>query len=235
MPNISDFKASSSSFAFSNLYQVEVYDNKVSNNNKTLFDKLVFQCSAAIIPGTTIATTEKALDFRTRAKQRIYDDISLTFYCSENMEEYIYFDNWLDRVINKTSNRVGYHNEYIGTIKVKKLGKANKFENFRNISEVENQTVMTTTIEEAYPKKVDPISLDYNPSGAVTTFAVTFGYTVHYHEVENDDKKQPVEPLAKSEPELSSRNLKAVNRNESNEEFRNRLGLNVPAEFRINQ
>ena len=121
MPNISDFKANTSRFAFSNLYQVEIYDHKVLANNKTLFDKLVFQCSAAIIPGTTIATTEKALDFRTRAKQRIYDDISLTFYCSESMDEYRYFDNWLNRVINKTSNRVGYHKEYIGTIKVKKL------------------------------------------------------------------------------------------------------------------
>jgi hypothetical protein len=197
MPNISDFKANTSRFAFSNLYQVEIYDHKVLANNKTLFDKLVFQCSAAIIPGTTIATTEKALDFRTRAKQRIYDDISLTFYCSESMDEYRYFDNWLNRVINKTSNRVGYHKEYIGTIKVKKLGKANKFENFRNISKVENQTFMTTIIEEAYPKKVDPISLDYNPSGAVTTFAVTFGYTRHIHTLEDDDKKQPVEPIAR--------------------------------------
>ena len=196
MPNISDFKANTSRFAFSNLYQVEVYDNKVLTNNKTLFDKLVFQCSAAIIPGTTIATTEKALDFRTRAKQRIYDDISLTFYCSESMDEYRYFDDWLNRVINKNTNRVGYHKEYIGTIKVKKLGKANKFENV-STSKVENQTFMTTIIEEAYPKKVDPISLDYNPSGAVTTFAVTFGYTRHIHTLEDDDKKQPVEPIAR--------------------------------------
>jgi hypothetical protein len=139
------------------------------------------------------------------------------------MEEYIYFDNWLDRVINKTSNRVGYHKDFTGTIHVKKLGKANKFENFRNISKVENQTVMTTIIEEAYPKKVDPISLDYNPSGAVITFAVTFGYTRHEHTIEDDDKKQPVEPLAKPAEELRSRNLKAVNRNETDEEFRRRL------------
>mgnify|MGYP003966515061 CR=1 FL=1 len=235
MPNISDFKANSSRFAFSNLYQVEVYDNnQLSIGNRTLFDKLVFQCSAAIIPGTTIATTEKALDFRTRAKQRIYDDISLTFYCSESMDEYRYFDNWLNRVINKTSNRVGYHKEYIGTIKVKKLGKANKNENFPDL-DVENQTLMTTIIEEAYPKKVDPISLDYNPSGAVTTFGVTFGYTRHYHTIENDDIRQAPEPVAKAEPELRSRNLKAVNRNESFEEFRNRLGLNVPPEARNNQ
>lgn len=234
MPNISDFKANTSRFAFSNLYQVEVYDNELSTGNRAVFDKLVFQCSAAIIPGTTIATTEKALDFRTRAKQRIYDDISLTFYCSENMEEYIYFDNWLNRVINKNTNRVGYHNEYVGTIKVKKLGKENKNQNFPN-DPVENQTLMTTIIEEAYPKKVDAISLDYNPSGAVTTFAVTFGYTRHKHEIENDDIRQAPAPVAKQAEELRSGNLKAINRNESFGEFRNRLGLNVPPEARINQ
>ena len=71
MPNISDFKANTSRFAFSNLYKVEVYDDELSTGNRAVFDKLVFQCSAAIIPGTTIATTEKSLDFRTRAKQRL--------------------------------------------------------------------------------------------------------------------------------------------------------------------
>ena len=190
MSTIQDFiaKTNGLSFAFSNLYSVEILNPPNDSENISLLETVNLLCTSAQLPGTTINTTEKALDFRSRGKQRVYDDISLNFYCSEDMKEYIFFNNWLDRIVNPNNNRVQYHRNYARTIYINKLGKrpvnidSSTFLNEDAEADTTfNEVVHRTILNEAYPKRIEPITLEYSASGSISTMSVTFAYTWHHH------------------------------------------------------
>ena len=83
MPGITDFKAQfSKGFARPNLFSVEI--SKVKPGKQRLYQMSCFQ---AQIPGNNIATTDKDSGFRSIAYQKIFSDVILGFYCSENMQE----------------------------------------------------------------------------------------------------------------------------------------------------
>ncbi len=189
MSNISNFKTiGQANFAFSNLYQVVFFSPPNRGPNVGLLSKISLYCNAAQIPGVTIATTEKALDFRSRAKQKVFDDLTLNFYCSENMSEYVFFNDWINEIVNPNTNRVGFHRFYNRTIHINKLGRSDDNISRRlpnQSSNRKNEIVFQTIVEEVYPKRVDPIALSYGTSGNITTFSVNFAYTRHYHKTEN--------------------------------------------------
>ena len=195
MASIDQFKTKAKSgFSFSNLFRVDI--TKLSGNDTAIEQTIPFLCNTAQIPGTTIATTEKALDFKSRAKQRLYDDITLTFYCTEDMEVFHYFNNWLSEIISDETNRVGFQKDYIATINVHKLGKSISAERPKTApvpapdplgEQADNRIISTTTILEAFPKRVEPISLDYAATGIINTLSVNFAYTSHFHSI----KKYP--------------------------------------------
>ena len=187
-------------FVFSNLYRVEITKSINTFGQKPGLEQqprrdLISLCNSAQIPGETMATTEKALDFKSRAKQRLYDDITLTFYCTEDMEVFHYFNNWLSEIISEETNRVGFQKDYIATINVHKLGKDISAASNPSEEQINNRIISTTTILEAFPKRVEPISLDYAATGIVNTLSVNFAYTSHYHKIvkyPQPDKEQRI-------------------------------------------
>ena len=182
-------------FVFSNLYRVEITKSINAFGQAPGLEQqprrdLISLCNSAQIPGETMATTEKALDFKSRGKGRLYDDISLTFYCTETMKELKFFHDWMKEIVDPTTNRVGFHKRYIATIAVHQLGKNSQnsiniesaFDSINNDEDdIENEIVSTTIIEEAYPKRIEPIALAYNASGTINTLGVSFAYTRHTH------------------------------------------------------
>ena len=194
MASINQFKTKAKGgFSFSNLFMVDI--TKRMGNDIAIEQTIPFLCNTAQIPGTTIATTEKALDFKSRAKQRLYDDITLTFYCTEDMEVFKYFNNWLSEIISDETNRVGFQKDYIATINVHKLGKDISAASNPSEEQINNRIISTTTILEAFPKRVEPISLDYAATGIVNTLSVNFAYTSHYHKIvkyPQPDKEQQI-------------------------------------------
>jgi hypothetical protein len=204
MSNISNFKTiGQANFAFSNLYEVIFFSPEVLGpggvltnrgplgrfGNASLLSKISLYCNGAQIPGVTIATTEKALDFRSRGKQKVFDDLTLTFYCSEDMSEYVFFNDWINEIVNPNNNRVGFHRFYNRNVYINKLGRSSSsFINRRFPNQPQNrknEIVFQTVVEEVYPKRLDPIALAYGTSGNITTFSVNFAYTRHYHNTEN--------------------------------------------------
>lgn len=179
-------------FSFSNLYRVEITKSRINNRVNEIEQPrrdLISLCNSAQIPGETIATTEKALDFKSRGKGRVYDDINLTFYCTETMKELKFFHDWMTEIVDPKTNRVGFHKKYVATIDVHQLGK-NAKERFNtegvigsiaDTNDIENETVSTTRIIEAYPKRIEPIALAYSATGTINTLNVSFAYTSHTH------------------------------------------------------
>tara|TARA_B100000029_G_scaffold304320_1_gene297193 strand:+ start:284 stop:832 length:549 start_codon:yes stop_codon:yes gene_type:complete len=176
--NIHDFKEKTKGqFARANLFKVEITPQLEASGKLPSSANINFLCNAVQIPGLSMTTTERALDYKIRAKQKLYDDITLSFYGSEELPELDYFNQWLNLMVNPKTNRVGYYNNYIATVTIKKLSKQGL---------IENDIAHETILHDAFPKKIDPISLDYG-STDIVKIGVTFGYryytfkSIHEH------------------------------------------------------
>ena len=127
-------------------------------NEKTM----MLNCYNAQIPGVSLATTDKDIGYRSVAYQKLYDDVLLSFYCKERFEELHFMNKWINLISNPTTNRFEYYTNYVSNIDIITISR-------------DNQKTLTTTLHEAYPKKVDPMQLDYG-SNDIMRMTVNFTY-----------------------------------------------------------
>jgi len=103
--NLSQVKANiMNGFARPNLFRVTIGEVQTAYQ-----PQFRINCYQAQIPGSNIATTDKDLGFRSAAYHKLYADIILGFYCSENMQELQFFQEWIDRIVDPVTNRKGYY------------------------------------------------------------------------------------------------------------------------------
>ena len=103
--NISQVKAKIlNGFARPNLFRVS-FANIVASKTEVFR----INCYQAQIPGSNLAITDKDTGFRSSAYHRLYSDVILGFYCSENMQELNFFQSWIDQIVDPVTNRKGYY------------------------------------------------------------------------------------------------------------------------------
>jgi hypothetical protein len=103
--NLSQVKAKIlNGFARPNLFRVS-FANIVASKAEVFR----INCYQAQIPGSNLAITDKDAGFRSSAYHRLYSDIILGFYCSENMQELKLFQDWIDMIVNPVTNVKGYY------------------------------------------------------------------------------------------------------------------------------
>lgn len=211
MSNISNFAANNPGL-FARPNQFEVKFNGYGNN-KTQRD-LTINCNSANIPGLTMIAGDKDATYRSYIRQKVYDDVTFSFHVSSNYKELEYFQDWMKLMVDPVTNRLGYYKNYKGTITISNL--------YRN-----NSLAMQTILYDAFPKRISPLTVDYSTDGTMNlSVDVQYrSYKQQYYELAESD----VEPVP------YSTNLKKVRKDESLETFRERMGLQVPPEFRINQ
>jgi hypothetical protein len=205
MANIDTFKANASKgFARPNLFRVEIGGIK----------SLTMNCHTVQIPGISIATTDKDIGYRSIAYQKIYEDITLSFYCQEDMQELEYFQEWRKIIAPDNNNQVGFHDHYKEKIKIQQISKT-------------GEDTLVTTLHEAYPKKIDQIALAYSSTSSIISGTVTITYRSYTQEFKQTPKPQPqpkpIKVLEKTGGPIYGENTKAVIRNESNNDFMKRI------------
>jgi hypothetical protein len=167
----------SASFARPNIYRVEIANTKIKSNKNTL-QKLSLNCYNASIPGLSIATTDKDIGYRSVAYQKLYDDVLFSFYCSEDLSELKYMQDWMKMISNPDDNRLGYYDNYVSDIHIIHLSNRPGVE--------DNKKTLRTTLFDAYPKKIDPIQLDYASNDIIR---LTVSFTYRYYEQIYGDKE----------------------------------------------
>ena len=180
---IGQFKAQTlANFASPNLFRVEISSSNPIGENSRIRERLSLVCHNAQIPGLTMVATDKDLAYRSNVRQKTYDDITLAFHCNDDMLELEYFQKWMETMVSPATNRIGFYNNYIGTITVHKLSRQiiPNASLDRNNTADSNATTLVTTINEAYPKRIEPLSLDYSGTG-VMSLSVNFSYR-NYHQ-----------------------------------------------------
>ena len=162
-------------FASPNLFRVDIAKNNPFATNPLIRERLSLVCHNAQIPGLTMVATDKDLAYRSNVRQKTYDDITLAFHCNDDMLELKYFQDWMEQMVNPSTNRVGFYNSYIGTITINKLSRQTTVRPNNQNPPEPNATTLVTTIHEAYPKRIEPLSLDYAGTG-VMSLSVNFSY-----------------------------------------------------------
>ncbi len=240
---IDEFKSQMTSFARPNLFEVVIYQQNHITGHDRRFN---LNCFSASIPGMTTATTEKDEHYRSVAYQKIYEDVNLGFYVHEDMKEIEFFQDWMKLMITPHDNHVGFYDDYRSEIEIKTLARGGVA---RAVTEKkvkihspkmpehskEGQRVsMTTRLHDAYPKTLGAVSLDYGTNDDIMKIEV--GITYRYYTQTFGEFQEPIgrpafvadDPVEIKEDKVKGtgsgfRNLKAINRNESDKDFMARI------------
>lgn len=128
---------------------------------------LSLYCDQAPLPGVSFGSqpVRSFGENREVAYERNFEQIQLTFYVDKNLEVVAFFESWAALIINPDTRTMGYYNNYIAPINI-------------FVQDVSEKNVYCTTLYEAYPKTISPITLDYG-SKDVMKLQVTFAYKYH--------------------------------------------------------
>ena len=196
-------KAASLNFARQNRYEIEIIPpSGINLGDHKDMRKINFNCNAAEIPGRILAVAESrtAGPIRSQPYDRIYNPVTMGFYADENLAEWYFFNDWMDKISEKSKNRYSQDlsvviNEDVGIGETPK--KTRNFEYYNDfigqvtigqLDMISSQTKMVKLVE-AYPVNISPIMYGYDNSDAIQTFNVTFQfreYTVDTRSVAAD-------------------------------------------------
>ena len=188
--SISEFKSRTiASFARPSLFLVNITSPPGLGMKKAMdptHQVINLNCYNAQIPGVSLATTDKDIGYRSVAYQKLYDDVLLSFYCREDFSELEFMQDWINLISSPVTNRFEYYTNYVSTIDIIHISKT-------------NDKTLTTTLHEAYPKKVDPMQLDYG-SNDIMRMTVNFTYrhfTQKWGEEELKGEGNPAKVMAR--------------------------------------
>ena len=156
-------------FAVPNKYEAIITGPSKRNVFATPIDarKISLFCTEVMMPGRSL---ESSADNNTYAVARevvnrpLYaGDIVLTFFCSQDAEERIFFEDWQHKAFDPTTWDVGYYDDYIGVVDIYLLDK----QNIRRYG---------VRLHEAYPKEVQGILLSYAQSTDIMKINISMQY-----------------------------------------------------------
>lgn len=134
-------------------------------------EQLTFMCNQAQFPGRAFGTTDYATHgpVRKNPNQNIYDDIVLSFFCSKEMKEKEFIQDWQNAVCNASNPspfsgfRFRYPDEYNTDLTIKQFDRAG------------NMTYKVTVID-AWPLMVNPLDISWSQVDSFHNLSVTFSY-----------------------------------------------------------
>jgi len=167
MPTVANFISQfSSDVARPSRFNVQITPPSTLNTQGVKVSDLTFSCESTELPSITFATTEQKFGSNPIEKypyQVQFNDITLTFIVKDTMDEKMFFDSWMDKIVPSSSYNVNYKADYAGTLTV------NQFS-------LEDKLTYSVVLHEAYPISVNQLDLDWSSDG-FHKLAVVFAYT----------------------------------------------------------
>ena len=148
-------------------------------------DKLHMMCSDAVLPGSSLATTEMNNDFtgvtERHAYRRIYDEtIDLSFYVdADNYWPIRFFEEWISAIVNEDQEealakdyfyRVKFPDEYIADQGLKVIKFEKDIETRRNIAgkfislPTQNASSLEYKFVRSFPRSITSMPVTYDAS-----------------------------------------------------------------------
>lgn len=135
-------------------------------------DSLNMFCTGCSFPGRALETIPYEVygESRNIGVKHSHEGMSVTYYCSEDLREKQFFEQWQDLIFNPSNKRRGYYDDYAGTIEVQKFDANWKHQ-------------ATYKFNEAYPVNISDIQLDNEAAGSIVGIALNFQFR-NYEKVE---------------------------------------------------
>lgn len=174
--NPASFKISEFKNALGKLVRPNLFRAQISGplNIGNVSDTFSFRCERAEFPGKLVATTDDTGGGGPVLKlpyDITYNDITLSIICSSDMNERVYFENWINRIVTpagKNGGLIQYHSKYgrsynLIVVQVDEL----------------NNTLLSWKLEDVYPIAISPMNAVWEEINTYQRFEVTLTYR-HY-------------------------------------------------------
>ena len=114
-----------------------------------LRDTILF-CDQVQLPGVNYSTTQNRTygEFREVPYEKIYDNISMSFYVDKDMRVKKLFDQWVSSISNPVTRTYNFYKSYVTNMTIE-------------VQDIQDKTSYTVTLYECYPKSIGSVQLDY--------------------------------------------------------------------------
>jgi hypothetical protein len=133
---------------------------------KDVAQQLNFRCEVTELPGRTFATTERKIGSAPLQKypyQTMYNDVQMTFIVGGDMQERLFFDQWMEYINPSSTYNFKYKNNYSTDIAITQY-------------DMQNKVTYKSVLIDAYPLVVNQLDLDWTADN-YHRLTVVFAYT----------------------------------------------------------
>jgi hypothetical protein len=118
--------------------------------NPANLQKVLLFCDQIQLPGTNYSTTQNRTfgEFREVPYEKLYDNITMSFYVDVDMKVKSLFDDWSNLISNPVTKTYNYYNNYITDMVIE-------------VQDINDKTRYEMTLFECYPKTISSIQMDY--------------------------------------------------------------------------
>jgi hypothetical protein len=131
------------------------------------------------LPGRSFLTTEQKL-YGTVRKMPYgvqYEDINISFICTNNMTERTFFNSWHQFIMNTETQYMEYYKDYVGQIKIIKINNDKEDSTSGDATKMMIESLNTYTLHDAYPISISSQDLSYSDDDSYLKLTVTFTYS----------------------------------------------------------
>ena len=166
----------------------------MQNLSKEMGDQMNMHCNSIIMPGHDLQTTEQVIfgPGRTIVDGHGYaGTIQAKFYADKFLRERHYLEMWQKMCVSNTTHKVGYYDDYVGTMRIMQLGSLDGLatgagaegRGGRSNFSPPPQDAPTYAIEatEVYPEQISAINYDYGSSNQIVEITCQFQYRTWYN------------------------------------------------------
>ena len=153
---------------------------------KTMGQQINLHCDSVTMPGHDLTTTE----LKTYGPERqvvnghgYAGTINASFYADKFMRERHFFEMWQKACVDNITHKVGYYNDYVGTMRIMQLGSLEGPVDPRDGIGASPQDIPTYAVEctEVYPEQVGAIEYAYGSSNTIVKVNVQLQYRSWYN------------------------------------------------------
>jgi hypothetical protein len=130
-----------------------------------VLESLNLYCMSCSIPSRDLQNIEWT-DYgerRALGNRHRHTDFGVKYYCSENLFERFFFEQWQEIVFNSNTKRFGYYDDYVSTIEILKYNAS-----WSNVEALYR-------LEEAYPSNVGALQLNH-ADNSILQLDISFKY-----------------------------------------------------------
>jgi hypothetical protein len=126
--------------------------------------KILLFCESANLPGISLSTSQARTfgEFREVPWEKLFQNITLSFYIDNSMQIKEMFDNWILNIQDPNTRSFSYYNDYITDLTIK-------------VGDSSNKSRYAVTLYECYPQSIAPIQMSLSGRDIIK-LDVTFAY-----------------------------------------------------------